>query len=647
MVADPGAFRDLAYVLIAAVVGGGLARLARQPLVVGYVVGGILIGPLTPGPSVSDVRSFEMTAEVGVILLMFSIGVELSLRDLRALRRLALLGAPLGLLAFIGLTVAVGTVLGWGTLRALAIGIVLCVQSTMVTARLLMDRGEMGSRHGRLTIAILLVQDLAVVVLIILLPTLGGLEPGRLLGIARALGKAALILVPFFVLARLVVPRLLLLAARMRSDELFLFFALAVALATAALTQALGLSLALGAFLAGLVISESDHAHDTLERLLPVRDLFAALFFVTLGMLLDPAQVFANLPLLGVMLGLIVVGNLVIWTTVIRLFGESVWNAALTAVALTQVGEFSFVLVQVARQSGHVGPDVYNATLAASLLSILLNAVLVQKAPAWIGALRLAPSAAEAAPAAGGLEGHVLLCGYGRVGSAIGEALQTFAIPHAVVESDPDIVRGLRTRGVPCVFGDAAHRRILERAGVARARLVVLALPEMERARLAVRSARALNAHAPILARAHHQAARDLLVDTGATEVIQPELEAAATLVRHSLERLAVPRPRILDYLERLRAVADTALILEPEEREDLPFARDVTLGYGPLTNCSLRELRIRERFGLVVLTVTRRDGNFVSHPVAETVLRPGDRVRVFGLREQIERFAAGGGSRG
>ena len=646
MVADPGVFRDLAYVFVAAVVGGGLARLARQPLILGYVFAGILVGPLTPGPAVSDVHNFEVMAEIGVALLMFSIGVELSLKDLLAVRRLALVGAPLGLAAFIGLSTAVALALGWSAVAGVSLGMVLCVQSTMVAARLLMDRGETGSRHGRLTLAILLVEDLAVVVLIVLLPTLGAPGTEGLLAIAKALGTAGLILVPFFVLARRVVPRLLLGAARMRSDELFLFVALAVGLATAALTQAVGLSQALGAFLAGLVISGSDYAHDTLARLLPLRDIFAALFFVTMGMLLDPALVFANLGLLGVLVALVIVGNLVVWTVVVRLFGESLWNALLTAAALTQIGEFSFVLVQVARHAGRVGGDVYNATLAASLLTILINALLVQKVPAWIGRMRLARSAPAAEPIPPGLQGHVVLCGYGRVGSAIGEALETFGIRYVAIENDPDIVKGLRARGVPSLFGDAARRGVLDAAGVTRAALVVLALPDMERARLAVREIRRVSPTLPVLARAHHAAARALLIDAGATEVIQPELEAAATLLRHSLERLAVPRPQILAYLERLRAAADTALILEPLGGTDLPFARDVTLGAGPVVGRSLRDLRLRERFGVVVLTVTRENGEFVSHPAAETVLRRGDRVRAFGLREQIEEFTAAAASR-
>jgi len=280
MSADPILFRDLAYVFIAAVVGGALAWIARQPLVLGYVLGGLLISPLTPGPSVSDAHSFELFAEIGVVLLMFSVGIEFSLRDLQRVRWVALVGAPLGVLLTIGLGAGTGAVLGWPPLQGLMIGIVISVSSTMVLARLLMERGELHSRHGRVLIGISLVEDLAAVVLMVVTPELGSIETKRLLGIGLALGKSALILIPFWYLSSKVFPPLMTRAARTRSSELFLLFALAVGLGTAAATQAMGLSVALGAFLAGLIINESDYAHEILARLLSLRDAFVALFFV-------------------------------------------------------------------------------------------------------------------------------------------------------------------------------------------------------------------------------------------------------------------------------------------------------------------------------------------------------------------------------
>jgi CPA2 family monovalent cation:H+ antiporter-2 len=642
-------FRDLAFVFLAAVAGGALARLAGQPLVLGYVLGGILVSPLTPGPAVSDLHTFELFAEIGVILLMFSVGIEFSIRDLLRVKWVALLGGPLGIVLSVGMGVGVAWGLGWPLLQGAMVGIVISVASTMVMARLLMDRGELHSRHGRVMISITLVEDLAVVILIVLIPSFGSLEPERLLAIALSLGKALLILVPAGFVAAKIIPPLMTRAARMHSDEMFLLVALAVGLGTAAVTQAAGLSLALGAFLAGLIVNGSDYAHETLARLLPLRDVFVAMFFVTIGALIDPTSLIANVPLLLTMVGMVVVGKLVLWTLVVWLFRQPFWTAVLAAVGLTQVGEFSFILVQVARQAGHVGADVYNATLATALVTILINAALVRAAPGWVARLRgvqEAPVPDGPRPEREAAE-HVVLCGFGRVGSAVGEALETFNIPFVVIERDPDIVRGLRSRRVPCLLGDAALPRILEEAGAARASMVVVALPEMDRANLVVRGVRALSPHVPILARAHEAAGRDGLARAGATEVIQPELEAAATLIRHALRGLALPQPTVLDYLARFRAAMNPAAARTPEalgpERK-LPEIHEVALGAGALTDRSLGEARVRERLGVTVVSIERTDGETLVNPSADTRLRSGDRLRVFGLPEQIDAFRAEAG---
>jgi Trk K+ transport system NAD-binding subunit len=234
---------------------------------------------------------------------------------------------------------------------------------------------------------------------------------------------------------------------------------------------------------------------------------------------------------------------------------------------------------------------------------------------------------------------HVVLCGFGRVGSAIGEALDSFELSYVVLETDADIIRGLRERKVPCIFGDATHRRVLERAGTARASLVVVALPEIDRANLVVQRVRTLNREAPVLVRAHDPSALEPLRRAGATEVIQPEVEAAATLIRHALRRLSLPQERVIAYLERFHH----AMLLNTDTgmptRDHLPRIADLTLGPGALADQSLREARIRERLGVTVVAVTRPQGPVVVNPSAETILRAGDRVRVFGLPEQIEAF--------
>jgi CPA2 family monovalent cation:H+ antiporter-2 len=641
MAAEPVFFRDLAYVLIAAVLGGGLAWLTRQPLVVGYVLGGMVISPFTPGPSLADARHFEVFAEIGVVLLMFSIGIEFSLKDLMRVRWVALIGGPLGTALLIGLTIATGAVLGWPLQQGIIVGVVISVASTMVLARVLLDRGELHTRHGRILVGISLVEDLAVVVFLALMPALGALERDRLLFIGRGLGITALILVPFFALASRIVPPLLTRVARMRNEELFLLVALTVGLGAAAMTESVGLSVALGAFLAGLLINQSDFAHETLARMLPLRDMFGAFFFVTVGALIDPRRLLDNVPLLVTMVVLVVVGKLVIRAGVVRLFGETSWTALLTGVGLAQIGEFSFVLVRAARHEGYIGQDVYQATLATSLITILLNATLVQLVSRRIGAIHAKTGVPDVVPATRPLDGHVILCGYGRVGSAVAEALETFGVPYAVIETDPDMVRGLRTRGVPSFFGDAAHARLLHAAGAEHAALAVVALPEVDRVRLAVLKLREANPSLPILARSQDRAHHTRLREAGASEVIQPELEAASTLIRHALRRLELPRHRVLAYLEQYREAMDASGSRPGAEAEQLPVLREVTLDRGPLTDHTLHDARVRERFGVSVVAIVRADGTRDTHPSADTILRQGDRVRLFGLPEQLDALLA------
>jgi CPA2 family monovalent cation:H+ antiporter-2 len=506
----------------------------------------------------------------------------------------ALLGGPLGILLSVGLGVGAGALLGWPYLQGMIVGIVVSVASTMVLARLLMDSGELHSRHGRIMIGISLVEDLAVVILIVLIPAFGALEPGRLLAIAAALGKAALVLVPFAYLAAKVVPPVMTRVARTQNDELFLLVALAIGLGTAALTEAVGLSLALGAFLAGLLISGSDYAHEALARVLPVRDAFVALFFVTIGTLIDPALIMGNLPLLGTMIALVVVGKLVLRTLVVRI-----------------------VISDVARRTRFWCGSFRDGS------------------PACRRTRRGAALALRGEP----LQQHVVLCGFSRVGSAIGEALQTFGVPYVVIERDPDIVKSLRTRGVPCLFGDAGGRGLLEAAGVRAASLAIVALPEIDRARLVVRHAREMNDHVSILARAHHPADGEGLARAGASEVIHPELEAAATLIRHALKRLALPRERVLAYLDRFRGAMELAAREERLAPDTLPRVAEVVLGQGTLADQSPSEARIRERLGVTVVAVTRGGGDVVLNPPAETLVRAGDRVRIFGLPDQIDAF--------
>ncbi|HMD10166.1 MAG TPA: cation:proton antiporter [Candidatus Acidoferrum sp.] len=381
---DPVLFRDLTYIFLAAVVGGLVAWRLRLPLILGFVLGGIAISPFTPGPRVSDLHTFEVFAEVGVVLLMFSIGVEFSIPDLIRVKWVALVGAPIGILVMLGIAMGVGKLAGWSLTEGLVIGAAISVASTMVLARLLRDTGNITETHGRVMIGITLVEDLAVICMTLVLPAFGGSGKDLFVNAAWTLGKALLLLVPLGFLAIKVIPPVFRRVKATCNQELFLLIAIAVCLGTAALAQAVGFSVALGAFLAGLSISGLEDLHDAHTQLVPLRDTFVALFFVTLGTLIDPHVLAKSLPLLGLMLLLIVAGKFLVWMAVVWIFRYSFWTAIAVAAGLTQIGELSFVVVQVGRSSGMVAENVFSTLIAASLISILLNVFIVRGTFAWL-----------------------------------------------------------------------------------------------------------------------------------------------------------------------------------------------------------------------------------------------------------------------
>ena len=374
-------FRDLAYVFGAAVVGGGVAKALRQPLILGYVLGGFLIGPFTPGPTLTGVHEFEVLAEVGVILLMYSIGLEFSFGELAEVKWVAIFGGPLGILLSLALGAATGWLMGWGVIQGIAIGAIIAVASTMVLSRLLAERGELRSPHGNVMIGITLVEDLAVVVLTVLLPSMTNLTGSHFISLSIAFGKALLILVPVMFVAAKLVPPLMKRIEGTGNDELYVLVVLALGFATAAVTQAVGLSLALGAFLAGLIVSESGTTHKMLDKLSPLRDAFVALFFVTIGVLVDPRILISKPALWGSIVVLTMVGKFAIWTLIVWLFRYPPRTAIMVGLGLTQIGEFSYVLVRVARDAHLVTDDMYHATLAASVITILLNGLLMKALP--------------------------------------------------------------------------------------------------------------------------------------------------------------------------------------------------------------------------------------------------------------------------
>jgi len=377
-------FRDLTWIFLAALIGGILAFRLKLPLILGFVFGGIVISPFTPGLQIHDVHSFEVFAEVGVVLLMFSIGVEFSIPDLLRVKWVALLGGPIGIGLSVAISALVGHLAGWSLTQSIVVGSTISVASTMVMARMLTDCNALSSTYGRVMIGITLVEDLAVVLMTVLLPVFSTHGENLWKQVAWTLGKAVLLLIPLVFLALKVIPRILRRVAATENSELLLLVALAICLASAGVAERLGFSVALGAFLAGMSISGSQDLHKVHDTLIPLRDAFVALFFVSLGTLVAPDVIRRNLPLLATMLLLIVVGKFLIWLLVTKLFRYATWTGVAVAAGLTQIGELSFILVEVARHAGLVGDEVFAATLAASLISIFINVFIMRGVYKWV-----------------------------------------------------------------------------------------------------------------------------------------------------------------------------------------------------------------------------------------------------------------------
>ena len=560
---EPVLIATIAVGLTAAFVGGLIARRLRLPVIVGYIVAGMVIGPFTPG-LIADAEIANELAEIGVILLMFGVGIEFSVRDLLAVRGIAVPGAAVQITVATLLGIGLGMILGWGIGGGLVLGLAVSVASTVVLLRALMDRGELDTQQGRIAVGWLIVEDLFTVVVLVLLPTiaplLGG-DPadassaalGPLGGLLLALGKALVFALLMIVAGARIVPWLLLVVARLGSRELFTLAVLAIALGIAYVSSVVfGVSFALGAFLAGLVVSESDMSHQAAADALPLRDAFAVLFFVSVGMLLDPRFLVTHPVEILAVLAVIVVAQPLVAFVIVTLFGYSVRIALTVAAALGQIGEFSFILGTIGLSLGLIDTDGFQLIVAGALLSIALNpflfrsieplehrlrdqSLLVRFARNRAGALATLDGAERAA-----LRQHAIICGYGRVGQMIGPALERRGFRYAVITQQRDEVDRLRARGIPAIYGDASATEVLEMAHIEDARLIIVATSEPNETRLIVERARSLNPNVDFVARTHSDSEAAHLRSFGKVQAVHGERELAVQMARYSLRRFGV-----------------------------------------------------------------------------------------------------------
>lgn len=547
---------NITVVLAVAGLGGLLASLLRQPPVAGYLAAGVAIGPFTPGFN-GHLDTIAALAEVGVIFLMFALGVSFSVKELARVGRVALWATLLQVTLTIAGGMAVFAHWQGDAMAALFIGCALAASSSMVMLKTLLDRGEAASAHGRLLLSMAIVQDLLIVLLIVLLPLFdqhGGSaasrDPGALLlSIGSTVAKAAaFIAVGLFVGAR-VLPRLMAHITRLRSSELFIVSAAVIALGAAVLSAGLGLSAALGAFLAGLMLSESEFDHRVLAEIVPLRDLFATLFFVSVGMLIDLPFIMAHWPTVLAFTVLAILLKVLSTLLGVLPFKLTPRTAAFTALGMVPIGELNFVLAQVGLSTGTLSADSYKLILAAALLSIVALPSLLRGAPALARRMAQTPLLwrcfdpnTHLVGHASELEAHAVVIGYGRVGHSIANGLRAKGMPLVVLDARLPRVREAMADGVEAIYGSATARNVLQAAAIENARLVVLALVDHESTLAAIQQIRSLNPQVTITARAE-QAEHELpLRQAGASLVIVPELAGADTLLNDTLDLLGMPR---------------------------------------------------------------------------------------------------------
>ena len=539
--------------LAAAFVGGVLARFLRLSPVVGYLAAGVLIGPFTPGYQAAN-APLDALAELGVIFLMFGVGLHFNVRDLLSVKKIAIPGALAQVLLATALGSGIGAAFGLPWREALVLGLAISIASTVVLIRSLEERGLMDSIHGRVAVGWLIVQDIATVLFLVLLPALApGAEGNLFQDVVIALAKAAAFLTVTFAAGSLLVPYLLAWVAKTGSRELFILAVVAGALGIATGAEAFGLSVALGAFVAGVVVSETDANHQAAADVIPLREAFAVLFFVSVGMLLDPAVLVDHLGLFAAMLLAVLFGNALIAFGVAALFPYPARTALTVGAGLAQLGEFSFIIADQSLGLELMSDATYNVVLAVAMVAITLNPLAFASIPLAERLLRRLPPLWRTLDRQGPLpegtmprSGHAVIVGYGRVGEMTGHALGGLSLPFGVIEADIGLARRLNSAGIPTIWGDAASIEVLKKAGLEGASLVVLAVPDESTTFLVLSNVRNLNPSVPIIVRARTAAEAPILLFLGATEVVIPEYEGGLEVMRRSLVTLGFDEEEVL-----------------------------------------------------------------------------------------------------
>jgi CPA2 family monovalent cation:H+ antiporter-2 len=654
----PPLFADLLIILLVSVPVAFACLRLKLPLLVGLMLTGIVIGPYGLG-LIKELEAIEILAEIGVMLLLFTIGLEFSLHRLREMKRLVLVGGGLQVGLTIAATAGAAILFGRELNQAIFFGFLVALSSTAIVLKSYAERNEVDAPHGRAAVGILIFQDISIVLMMLLVPVLGGKDAASFGAIAAKLGGSLLGLIVIVAAAWLLVPLLLKKIVRLKSPEVLLLLVVLVCLGISFVTAQFGLSLALGAFIAGMVLADSDYSHQVTADILPFRDVFNSIFFVSIGLLLSVGALIENLFTVFLWVVLLVVGKALIVWVVIQLLGFPQRVAAMTALGLAQIGEFSFVLAKAGRSVDLLPDTDYQSFLAASIISMIATPFMIAAAPRFgyfIQSIVPDKKSAEDAPEAeeelhitstGGLNNHVIIVGYGLNGRNLARVLRAVTVSYTILDLNAETVREAKEKGEKINFGDATRREVLHHAAIENANALVLAMSDPQAARRTVRQARALNEKIYIVVRTRYTSEITELLRYGADEVIPEEFETSIEIFSRVLLRYGVDRHTIENQIERVRRqgyemlrspslqrveMSNLNAALHEATTENIKLSQD-----SPVVGKTLGELDLRGKTDATLIAVVRGDNTKIG-PGANYKLQEDDILILFGKPESIER---------
>jgi len=645
-----GIATDLILLVVSAFFSGLLMQRLGQPLILGYILTGIAFGPYTGGFALTSVHEIELLAEIGVALLLFALGLEFSLKDLKPVKKIALIGTPIQILLTIAMGYGIGQWMGWDAKTSLWLGALVSLSSTMVLLKTLMNQGWLGTLSSKVMVGILIVQDLAVVPLIVLLPILNNPELGWV-SLQIAILKTVLFLAGMILFGTRLLPWIMRHISHLGSRELFLLAITAIGLGVGYLTYLVGLSFAFGAFVAGMVLSESDYGHQALSDIIPVRDLFGLLFFASVGMLLNPAFLLDHWQQVFILVLIVSLGKGLILALLARIFKYGNVVPLAVGLGLFQVGEFSFVLAQVGVSTNSISHEVYSLVLTTAIITMFLTP-LISGQTARLYALRKRWFKHEALDSINfpksGFRNHVIIMGGGRVGFRIAQVLKRLNVPMLIIELDQLRVDRAKHADIPVIYGDASHEVVLEAATASLARLLIITSPEVVIAQTIVQRVRKVNAEIQVVARAPGVEFLEEFKKLNISEVVIPEFEAGLEMARKALVHLHIPAAKIQHYTESLRQDLFASFFNENEETKIMEQLQTAEHQYdlqwmlikpgSKLVGITIGEAEIRTKTDTSIVGVIRKE-KLEPNPDASFRFEANDRVAIIGIDSARESF--------